>query len=57
MRAATEASVGGGDAWRLYNAIARNFIGSLSPDATFELTKLEFRSLLPSTGTSLPSLS
>lgn len=57
MRAATEANVGGGDAWRLYNAIARNFIGSLSPDATFQSTKLEFRSsLLPDKGTNHTSL-
>ena len=43
MRSATEGSVGGGDAWRLYNAITCNFIGSLSPDAKFESLKVEFR--------------
>lgn len=31
-RSATEAEVGGGDAWRLYDYIARHFLASLSPD-------------------------
>ena len=53
MRSATEGSVGGGDAWRLYNAIARHFIGSLSPDARYETTRLELRSC-PGVGPALP---
>ena len=53
MRSATEGSVGGGDAWRLYNAVARHFIGSLSPDARYETTRLELRSC-PGEGPALP---
>ena len=35
VRAATEADVGGGDAWRLYDYVARHFLASLSPDCVY----------------------
>ncbi len=38
VRSASEAEVGGGDAWRIYDYISRHFLGSLSPDATFRRT-------------------
>ena len=38
MEAVTESRIGGGDAWRLYDFIARHFIASLSPDCVYEKT-------------------
>ncbi|KAK9804028.1 hypothetical protein WJX73_004084 [Symbiochloris irregularis] len=37
---ATEAEVGGGDAWRIYDYVARHFLGSLSADAVSKKTKV-----------------
>ena len=31
---------GGGDAWRLYELIARTFLASVSPDAQLAVTRL-----------------
>ncbi|GIL45930.1 hypothetical protein Vafri_3041 [Volvox africanus] len=42
VRAATEADVGGGDAWRLYDFVTRHFLGSVSPDAVYKKTKATF---------------
>ncbi|GBF93668.1 DNA topoisomerase [Raphidocelis subcapitata] len=36
---ATEAELGGGDAWRVYDFVARWFLGSLSPDCVVRRTK------------------
>ncbi len=36
VRAATEEELGGGDAWRLYDFVARHFLGSVSPDAVYK---------------------
>ncbi|XP_028904879.1 DNA topoisomerase 3-beta-1 [Ornithorhynchus anatinus] len=41
MRAATEAELGG-DAWRLYEYIARHFIATLAPDCRFLQTTISF---------------
>ncbi|CAK0787024.1 hypothetical protein CVIRNUC_010240 [Coccomyxa viridis] len=38
IASATEAELGGGDTWRLYDYVARHFLGSLSPDCTFTRT-------------------
>jgi DNA topoisomerase-3 len=40
--AATEADFGGGDAWRLYDYVARHFLGSLSADCAFCRTTAHF---------------
>ena len=42
VRSASETEVGGGDAWRLYDYVARHFLGSISPDATFRRTSAKF---------------
>ena len=42
VRSASEAEVGGGDAWRLYDYVSRHFLGSISPDATFRKTVASF---------------
>ena len=47
LKAATEREVGGGDAWRLYEMVSRNFIGSLSPDCLFEKVAATFQALPP----------
>jgi hypothetical protein len=39
MRAASEAELGGGDTWRLYDYVARHFLASVSPDAVYKKTK------------------
>ena len=38
IASATEAELGGGDTWRLYDYVARHFLGSLSPDCSFTRT-------------------
>ena len=38
IASATEAELGGGDTWRLYDYVARHFLGSLSPDCSFTWT-------------------
>ena len=35
VRSATETELGGGDAWRVYDYVARHFLGSVSPDAVY----------------------
>eukprot|EP00854_Cymbomonas_tetramitiformis_P019490 gene19490-23305_t len=40
VRSATEHEVGGGDAWRVYDYVARHFIASLSPDCRLTRTSL-----------------
>ncbi|KAL4458501.1 hypothetical protein ABPG75_013366 [Micractinium tetrahymenae] len=42
VRCATEAELGGGDAWRLYDFVARHFLGSLSPDCVYRKTRASF---------------
>ena len=42
VRLATEESLGGGDAWRLYDFVARHFLGSISPDCVVRKTKATF---------------
>jgi len=42
MRASTEDQVGGGEAWRLYDFIARHFIASVSPDCEYETQTARF---------------
>eukprot|EP00271_Cylindrocystis_brebissonii_P005978 TRINITY_DN1845_c0_g1_i9.p1 TRINITY_DN1845_c0_g1~~TRINITY_DN1845_c0_g1_i9.p1 ORF type:complete len:630 (+),score=80.22 TRINITY_DN1845_c0_g1_i9:2116-4005(+) len=42
MRTATETELGGGDSWRVYEYVARHFIGSVSPDCRFTRTKVIF---------------
>ena len=42
VAAATEQELGGGDMWRLYDYVARHFLGSLSPDCTFARTTASF---------------
>ncbi|KXZ51646.1 hypothetical protein GPECTOR_11g100 [Gonium pectorale] len=42
VRSATEAELGGGDPWRLYDFVARHFLGSVSPDAVYRKTKATF---------------
>lgn len=42
MRNASEEELGGGDAWRLYEYIARHFLGSLSTSCSYLRTKVEF---------------
>ncbi|KFG42480.1 putative DNA topoisomerase III beta-1, partial [Toxoplasma gondii FOU] len=39
---ATEADVGGGDAWALYELITRHFLASISPDCRFLKRKVTF---------------
>ncbi|KAI8468313.1 MAG: DNA topoisomerase [Monoraphidium minutum] len=39
VAAATEEELGGGDAWRLYDFVARWFLGSTSPDCVVRKTK------------------
>ena len=41
MEAATESEIGGGDAWRLYDFIARHFVASLSPDCVYAARRAE----------------
>ncbi|KAF5836440.1 DNA topoisomerase [Dunaliella salina] len=40
---ASEAEIGGGDAWRLYDYVVRHFLGTVSPDAVFKKTKACFQ--------------
>jgi DNA topoisomerase-3 len=42
IASATEAELGGGDDWRLYDYIARHFLGSLSPDCVIRRTTAAF---------------
>lgn len=42
MRSANEAELGGGDSWRVYDYVARHFIGSFSPDCRPTRTKVRF---------------
>lgn len=42
VRAASEAEIGGGDSWRLYDYVARHFLGSISPDCIFRRTRASF---------------
>ncbi len=42
VASATEAELGGGDDWRLYDYIARHFLGSLSGDCIFRRTIISF---------------
>ncbi|GFR42563.1 hypothetical protein Agub_g3474, partial [Astrephomene gubernaculifera] len=42
VRPAREEELGGGDAWRLYDFVARHFLGSVSPDAVYRKTKATF---------------
>ena len=42
IASATEQELGGGDIWRLYDYVARHFLGSLSPDCTFARTIASF---------------
>ncbi|GBG76128.1 hypothetical protein CBR_g21876 [Chara braunii] len=42
MRSATESEIGGGDNWRLYDYVTRNFIASFSPDCKFTRTNVSF---------------
>ena len=42
VASATEQELGGGDMWRLYDYVARHFLGSLSPDCTFARTTAAF---------------
>lgn len=42
IASATEAELGGGDNWRLYDYIARHFLGSLSPDCVVSRTTAHF---------------
>lgn len=39
VAAATEAELGGGDEWRIYDYIARHFLGSLCPDCVYQKSK------------------
>jgi DNA topoisomerase IA len=39
VRCATEAELGGGDAWRIYDYVARHFLASLSPDCVVRKTR------------------
>lgn len=36
---ASEASLGGGDEWRLYDYIARHFLASVSPDCVYKRSR------------------
>lgn len=36
---ATEADLGGGDEWRIYDYVARHFLGSISPDCVYERSR------------------
>jgi DNA topoisomerase-3 len=42
VRAATESELGGGDAWLIYDYVARHFLGSLSADCLLKKTKAVF---------------
>ena len=42
VASATEQELGGGDMWRLYDYVARHFLGSLSPACTFARTTAAF---------------
>lgn len=42
VRCATEEQLGGGDSWRLYDFVARHFLGSLSGDCIMRKTKATF---------------
>ena len=42
VRGASEAEIGGGDSWRLYDYVARHFLGSISPDCIFRRTRASF---------------
>ncbi|KAJ7297715.1 hypothetical protein O6H91_Y040400 [Diphasiastrum complanatum] len=42
MQSATEADLGGGDAWRLYDFVTRHFLASISADCKFTRTKVSF---------------
>ncbi|CAD7694740.1 unnamed protein product [Ostreobium quekettii] len=39
VRSATEADLGGGDAWRLYDYVVRHFLASVSPDCVLKKTE------------------
>jgi DNA topoisomerase III len=39
VAAATEAELGGGDEWRIYDYISRHFLGSLCPDCVYQKSK------------------
>lgn len=42
VRAATESELGGGEAWLIYDYVARHFLGSLSGDCLLKRTKAVF---------------
>eukprot|EP00976_Prorocentrum_cordatum_P014948 299539-Prorocentrum_minimum.AAC.1 len=42
VRCATEAELGGGDYWRIYDYVTRHFLASLSPDAVICKTSAAF---------------
>jgi DNA topoisomerase-3 len=42
VRLATEAELGGGSESRIYNFVARHFLGSLSPDCVVRKTRAAF---------------
>ena len=39
---ASEASLGGGDEWRLYDFVARHFLASVSPDCVYKRSRASF---------------
>ena len=43
VASATEQELGGGDMWRLYDYVARHFLGSLSQDCTSTRTIASFQ--------------
>lgn len=42
VKSVTEADVGGGDAWRLYELITRHFLATVSPDCRFLRSRTVF---------------